>query len=174
VGSVGKVRGCSAYPTLRPSALRAVGAPPEHGEERANQFVSTTRCLASDPHPAETRPPSRAWLWWVIAERSMRSATECPCRGQWPWATFEIPLLKERPMATTSSLLRDHVTLSVRSVDRVFLHAYVPGLMTKYQVIRFLLHRGYPIPSPAALGKIGKGFVKDIERFVADNGIPLV
>jgi hypothetical protein len=77
-------------------------------------------------------------------------------------------------MATTSSLLRDHVTLSIRSVDRVFLHAYVPGLMTKYQVIRFLLHRGYPIPSPAALGKIGKGFVKDIERLVADNAIPLV
>src|SRR5260370_25935699 len=77
-------------------------------------------------------------------------------------------------MATTSSLLRDHVSLSVRSVDRVFLHAYVPGLMTKYQVIRFLLHRGFPIPSPAALGKIGKGFVKDIERFVADNAIPVV
>src|SRR2546422_8611745 len=53
-------------------------------------------------------------------------------------------------MATTSSLLRDHVPLSVRSVDRVFMHAYVPGLMTKSQVIRFLLHRGYPIPSPAA------------------------
>ena len=76
-------------------------------------------------------------------------------------------------MATTSSLLRDHVTLSVRSVDRVFMHAHVPELMTKYQVIRFLLDRGHPIPS-RALGKIGKGFVKDIERFVADNGIPLV
>ncbi len=36
------------------------------------------------------------------------------------------------------------------------------------------MHRGYPIPSPAALGKIGKGFVKDIERFVADNAIPVV
>ena len=77
-------------------------------------------------------------------------------------------------MATASRLLRDHVTLQIRSVDRVFMHAYVPGLMTKYQVIRFLLHRGYPIPSPAALGKIGKAFVKDIERFVADNEIPLV
>ena len=77
-------------------------------------------------------------------------------------------------MATASSLLRDHVTLQIRSVDRVFMQAYVPGLMTKYQVIRFLLHRGYPIPSPAALGKIGKAFVKDIERFVADNELPLV
>ena len=77
-------------------------------------------------------------------------------------------------MATSSSLLRDHVTLQVRCVDRVFLHAYVPGLMTKYQVIRFLLHRGYPIPSPAALGKIGKAFVASLERYVKDNGIPLL
>ncbi|GAC1354658.1 MAG: hypothetical protein NVSMB4_16070 [Acidimicrobiales bacterium] len=77
-------------------------------------------------------------------------------------------------MATVSSLLRDHVTLQVRSVDRVFMHAYVPGLMTKYQVIRFLLHRGYFIPSPVALGKIGKAFVKDIERFVVANDLPLV
>ncbi len=37
-------------------------------------------------------------------------------------------------------------------MDRIFLHAYVPGLQTMGQVIRFLLPRGYPIPSPAALG----------------------
>jgi hypothetical protein len=77
-------------------------------------------------------------------------------------------------MATTSSLLRDHVTLSIRSTDRVFSHAYCPGLMTQFQVIRFLLHRGFPIPSPAALGKIGKAFVAAMDRYIADNGIPLV
>lgn len=37
-------------------------------------------------------------------------------------------------MATTSSLLRDRVTLQLRCVDRVVLHGYVPALMTKYQV----------------------------------------
>jgi hypothetical protein len=54
------------------------------------------------------------------------------------------------------------------------MQGFVPGLMTQYQVIRFLLHRGYFIPSPAAMGKIGQAFVKDIERFVADNDLPLV
>lgn len=77
-------------------------------------------------------------------------------------------------MATVTSLLRDHVTLEIRSVDRTFLHAYCPRLQTMGQVIRFLLDKGYPIPSPAALGKIGRRLVQDIEDFVADNDIPLV
>ena len=63
-------------------------------------------------------------------------------------------------MATISSLLADHVTLQVRSVDRLFLQGYVPRLMTQGQVIRFLFDRGFPIPSPAVLGKIGRDYVE--------------
>lgn len=77
-------------------------------------------------------------------------------------------------MATISSLLADHVTLQVRSVDRLFLQGYVPRLQTQGQVIRFLLDRGFPIPSPALLGKMGREYVKAIERFVADHEIPVV
>lgn len=77
-------------------------------------------------------------------------------------------------MATIASLLRDRVTLQVRSVDRIFLHAYAPKLQTMGQVIAFLLHRGFPIPSPAALGKIGKAFVRDIERFAESEGVPVI
>ena len=77
-------------------------------------------------------------------------------------------------MATISSLLRDHVTLQVRSVDRLFLQGYVPRLQTQGQVIRFLLDRGFPIPSPAVLGKIGRGYVAAINRFIVDHEIPVV
>lgn len=77
-------------------------------------------------------------------------------------------------MATISSLLADHVTLQVRSVDRLFLQGYVPRLQTEGQVIRFLLDRGFPIPSPAVLGKIGRSYVEAINRFVADREIPVV
>lgn len=59
-------------------------------------------------------------------------------------------------MATISSLLADHVTLRVRSVDRLFLQGYVPKLQTAGMLIRFLLDRGFAIPSPALLGKIGR------------------
>ncbi len=77
-------------------------------------------------------------------------------------------------MATISSLLADHVTLQVRSVDRLFLQGYVPRLQTQGQVIRFPLDRGFPIPSPAVLGKMGREYVEAINRFVAEHQIPMV
>lgn len=53
-------------------------------------------------------------------------------------------------MAMISSLLRDHVTLQVRSVDRTFLAGYVPRLACDVGLVRFLLDRvGGNIPSPA-------------------------
>jgi len=77
-------------------------------------------------------------------------------------------------VATISSLLADHVTLQVRSVDRLFLQGYVPRLMTEGQVIRFLLDRGFPIPSPAVLGKIGRDYVDRVNDYIAANEIPTV
>ena len=44
-------------------------------------------------------------------------------------------------MATISSLLRDHVSLQVRSVDRLFVSGYVPRLQCEGQLIRFMLDR---------------------------------
>jgi hypothetical protein len=77
-------------------------------------------------------------------------------------------------VATISSLLADHVTLQVRSVDRLFLQGYVPRLMTEGQVIRFLLDRGFPIPSPAVLGRFGRRYVDQINDYIASNQIPAV
>ena len=77
-------------------------------------------------------------------------------------------------MATISSLLTDHVSLEVHSVDRLFLQGYVSKLMTEGQVIRFLLDRGFPIPSPAVLGKIGREYVSRVNGFIVENEIPTV
>jgi hypothetical protein len=77
-------------------------------------------------------------------------------------------------MATISSLLAERVTLQVRSVDRLFFQGYVPRLQTQFQVIRFLLDRGFPIPSPVLLGRIGREYVKAVERFIAAHEIPRV
>ena len=77
-------------------------------------------------------------------------------------------------MATISSLLADHVTLQVRSVDRLFFQGYVPRLPTKFQVIRFLLDRGFPIPSPVVLGRIARQYVAAIEQYIVDHEIPVV
>lgn len=77
-------------------------------------------------------------------------------------------------MATIRSLLRDRVTLRVRSVDRIFLHGYVPRLMSEGMVVRFLLDRGFSIPSPSLLGDIGRAYVAAIERFAAEREVPVV
>jgi hypothetical protein len=77
-------------------------------------------------------------------------------------------------MATVASLLSERVCLRVRSVDRIFLHGYLPRLQTQGQVIRFLLDQGFPIPSPALLGKIGRRYVDAVERYARNRGIPVV
>ena len=78
-------------------------------------------------------------------------------------------------MATVSSLLAEHVTLQVRSVDRIFLAGYVPRLQCDGQLVTFLNQRaGGTIPSPAILGKIGRGYVDEINAFATANGIPVV
>ncbi|MGH9896561.1 MAG: hypothetical protein ACREA0_32095, partial [bacterium] len=77
-------------------------------------------------------------------------------------------------MPTIRTLLDDNVTLTCQSIDRIFLHGWVPGLQTPGQLIRFVLHKGYPIPSPAALGKIGKQFVADLESFFEAEQVPVI
>jgi hypothetical protein len=77
-------------------------------------------------------------------------------------------------VADYATLLRDHVTLSCRSVDRIFLQAYVPRLQTVGWVCQFLRwQRGYSIPSSAAFGKIGDAYVAEVYRFARANGIPV-
>jgi hypothetical protein len=78
-------------------------------------------------------------------------------------------------MADYATLLRDHVTLTCRSIDRILLQAYVPMLQTAGQVCRFLHdQRGYPIPSSAAFGKIGEAYARRVHEFAARDGIPVV
>lgn len=78
-------------------------------------------------------------------------------------------------MADYGTLLRDHVTLKCRSIDRIFLQAYLPKLQSVGQVCTFLRwRRKFKIPSSAAFGKIGDEYVKAIHRFAAEHKIPLV
>ena len=78
-------------------------------------------------------------------------------------------------MANYATLLRDHVTLQYRSIDRIFLQAYVPKLQSVGQVCIFLRwQRKFKIPSSAAFGKIGDAYVKAIHQFAKQHEIPIV
>jgi hypothetical protein len=77
-------------------------------------------------------------------------------------------------MADYAMLLRDHVTLACRSIDRIFLQAYVPKLQSVGLVCRFLRwQRGFVIPSSAAFGKIGQAYVEQVHRWAKANDIPI-
>jgi len=77
-------------------------------------------------------------------------------------------------MADYATLLRDQVTLACRSIDRIFLQAYVPKLQSVGLVCRFLgWQRGFVIPSSAAFGKIGAAYVEQVHRWAKANDIPI-
>jgi hypothetical protein len=78
-------------------------------------------------------------------------------------------------MIDYTGLLRDHVTLRVRSLDRMFFQAYLPKLQTVGQVCTFLRwQRNFKIPSSAAFGQIGRSFEQAVHRFAEEHKIPIV
>ena len=78
-------------------------------------------------------------------------------------------------MPNINDLLRDHVTLEVEWLDRIYLNGYIPNLQIPSQLIAFLVqHRKQKIPSPALLNRMTQNFVKNIKRYAEENNIPIV
>ncbi len=76
---------------------------------------------------------------------------------------------------TVAEVLRDHVTLEVECIDRMYLNAYVPRLQYESGVAAFFRqHRGHPFASSALMDPISKAFVAAIHAFVQDQGVPLI
>jgi hypothetical protein len=76
---------------------------------------------------------------------------------------------------TVGEILADHVSLEVACLDRLYVNGYVPTLQTSGQLVHFLgAHLGNPLASPALLGQIGDRFRREVERFVEQEGIPVV
>ena len=59
-------------------------------------------------------------------------------------------------------------------LDRIYLNGYVPNLQVGGQVVQFLAARGFPIPSPAVVNRIGERFREAVRRFAEGNQIPVV
>ncbi len=67
-----------------------------------------------------------------------------------------------------------HVALDLECLDRLYLHGYLGQLQVGGQVIQFLRHRGYPVPSPACLQQIGAASRRRLASFAEANHIPVV
>jgi hypothetical protein len=76
---------------------------------------------------------------------------------------------------SVAEILRDHITLDVECIDRMYLNAYVPRLQYEEGVAGFFhRHRGQPVVSSVLMAPISKAFVRSVERFVAEQGVPLI
>jgi hypothetical protein len=78
-------------------------------------------------------------------------------------------------MTNVNEILRDHITLTVDCMDRIYLNGYIPNLQVPGQLVNFLTkHRGNKIPSPALLGQIGRQFTQAVQDYAREKGIPIV
>lgn len=78
-------------------------------------------------------------------------------------------------MPNVHELIRDHVTLSIRCLDRLYLHAYMPKLQTSGGLCYFLRdHLGHPIPSPALFAPMLDRFVGAMKAYATTHDIPLI
>lgn len=78
-------------------------------------------------------------------------------------------------MPNIETILRDHVTLQVESIDRIYLGGYLPGLQRPGQLVYFLKHhRGNHFASPVLLNKMTERFVGAIRAFARGERIPIV
>jgi hypothetical protein len=75
---------------------------------------------------------------------------------------------------TVNDVLDGYVTLDLECLDRVYLHGYLAQLQVGGQVVRFLRHRGFPVPSPACLQQIGDAFRRAVGSFAEANHLPVV
>src|SRR5262245_51832357 len=76
---------------------------------------------------------------------------------------------------SVAAVLRDHVTLEVEGIDRMYPNVFIPQLQTDRGVAAFFrFHRGHTFASSALMNPISKAFVQSIEAFAKDYVIPLV
>ena len=74
-----------------------------------------------------------------------------------------------------ADIIRHHVALEVRCIDRLYLNGYMPKLQTSGGLCYFLRnHRGHPIPSPALFKPIHDRFVTAVHQFATQRQIPVV
>jgi hypothetical protein len=85
-------------------------------------------------------------------------------------------LFQEVPMTPNiDSIIRQHVSLEVRCIDRLYLHAYVPKLQTSGGLCYFLHdHLGNPLPSPALFRPLHDRFVSAVEAFARRHEVPII
>jgi hypothetical protein len=76
---------------------------------------------------------------------------------------------------SAADVLKDHVTLEVEGLDRMYLNVYQPRLQTDRGVAAFFrFHRGETFASSALMAPMSTAFIDAVDRFVAQEQVPLI
>jgi hypothetical protein len=76
---------------------------------------------------------------------------------------------------SAADVLKDHVTLEVEGIDRMYLNVYQPRLQTDRGVAAFFrFHRGETFASSALMAPMSTAYITAVEHFVDQEQIPLI
>jgi hypothetical protein len=76
---------------------------------------------------------------------------------------------------SVADVLRNHVVLKYEAIDRMYLNVYVPHLQTVGATVGYLrVHHGQRFASTTAVAPMTEAFVRNVEEFVAAEGIDLI
>ena len=76
---------------------------------------------------------------------------------------------------SVADVLRNHVVLEYEAIDRMYLNVYVPHLQTVGAVVGYLhVHHGQRFASTTAVAPMTEAFVRNVEQFVAGEGLDLI
>ena len=76
---------------------------------------------------------------------------------------------------SVAEIMREHVTLELEGIDRMYLNVYVPALQRENGVAAFFkFHRGHRFASSALMDPISKAFVAGIETFAKQHNVPVI
>jgi hypothetical protein len=74
-----------------------------------------------------------------------------------------------------AEVIRQHVTLEVERIDRIYLNVYQPNLQTDSGVAAFFrFHRGYPIASSALMKPISDDLIRGLEAYAKQHDVPMI
>src|SRR5262249_43567049 len=78
-------------------------------------------------------------------------------------------------MPNVAEIIREHVTLDVKCVDRLYLNGYVPRLQSEGGVVAFLRQAGgQVVPSPVIFGEITTSFRLRLRAWCDRRAIPWI
>jgi hypothetical protein len=78
-------------------------------------------------------------------------------------------------MPTVKEILRDKVSLDIRSVDRVLLNGWLKNLQMPGGVVNFIREqRGWELPSPVMLNNLTVAFRGAVEEFASTHGLEII